>query len=109
LTENKNTVVIKISSSSGASSGFGALAPTIGLIGLKIKGSGVFVEGWNSSRKGLAHELGSKEVTVNTVSPGFTDTEMLADPNVRQTGAQMSPSKRLGIGHCGCGGIRGER
>lgn len=34
-------------------------------------------------------------MTVNTVSPGFTDTDMLADP-IREIGAQMSPFKRLG-------------
>jgi 3-oxoacyl-[acyl-carrier protein] reductase len=45
--------------------------------------------------KGLAHELASKGVTVNTVSPGFTDTAMLWD-TVRETAAQMTPLKRLG-------------
>jgi len=45
--------------------------------------------------KGLAHELASKGVTVNTVSPGFTETAMLPDA-FRETGAQMSPLKRLG-------------
>ena len=45
--------------------------------------------------KGLAHELASKGVTVNTVSPGFTETAMLPDA-FRETGAEMSPLKRLG-------------
>ncbi|MGD9726709.1 MAG: glucose 1-dehydrogenase [Nitrospiraceae bacterium] len=45
--------------------------------------------------KGLAHELASRGVTVNTVSPGFTETAMLPDA-FRETGAQMSPLKRLG-------------
>lgn len=45
--------------------------------------------------KGLAHELAPKRVTVNTVSPGFTQTAMLPDV-FRETGAQMSPLKRLG-------------
>ena len=45
--------------------------------------------------KGLAHELAPKGVTVNTVSPGFTDTAMLWD-SFRETGAQMTPLKRLG-------------
>ncbi len=45
--------------------------------------------------KGLAHELASRGVTVNTVSPGFTETPMLPDA-LRDTGAQMSPLKRVG-------------
>jgi 3-oxoacyl-[acyl-carrier protein] reductase len=45
--------------------------------------------------KGLAHELAPKGVTVNTVSPGFTDTAMLWD-SFREAGAEMSPLKRLG-------------
>ena len=45
--------------------------------------------------KGLAHELAPRGVTVNTVSPGFTETAMLPDA-LRATGTQMSPLKRLG-------------
>ena len=45
--------------------------------------------------KGLTLELAPKGVTVNTVSPGFTDTAMMPDA-FRETGAQMSPLKRLG-------------
>src|SRR6266851_4686142 len=45
--------------------------------------------------KGLAHELASKGITVNTVSPGFTDTAMLWD-SFRETAAQMTPLRRLG-------------
>jgi 3-oxoacyl-[acyl-carrier protein] reductase len=47
--------------------------------------------------KGLAHELAPKGVTVNTVSPGYTITDMLpADPAFRRIGEQASPLKRLG-------------
>ena len=45
--------------------------------------------------KGLAHELAPRGVTVNTVSPGFTDTEMLWD-NFREAAVQMTPLRRLG-------------
>lgn len=45
--------------------------------------------------KRLAHELASKRVTVNTVSPGFTDTAMLWD-TLREMAVQMTPLKRLG-------------
>lgn len=46
--------------------------------------------------KGLAHELAPRGVTVNTVSPGCTETEMMAEP-FRTIGIQMSPLKRIGM------------
>ena len=46
--------------------------------------------------KGLAQELAPKGVTVNTVSPGFTETGMMTD-EYRQMGIQLTPMKRLGV------------
>jgi len=46
-----------------------------------------------------AHELGRKGITVNTVSPGATDTEMLREhnsPEGREAMRHMSPLGRLG-------------
>ncbi len=45
--------------------------------------------------KGLAQELAPRKITVNTVSPGFTETGMMTE-HYRQIGVQMSPLKRLG-------------
>ena len=45
--------------------------------------------------KGLAQELALRGITVNTVSPGFTETGMMTD-QFREIGTQMSPLKRLG-------------
>jgi 3-oxoacyl-[acyl-carrier protein] reductase len=45
--------------------------------------------------KGLAQELAPKGITVNTISPGFTETGMMTD-EYRQMGIQLTPLKRLG-------------
>jgi 3-oxoacyl-[acyl-carrier protein] reductase len=46
--------------------------------------------------RSLARELGARNVTVNVLSPGFTDTEMLDSADARALGASMSPFKRVG-------------
>src|SRR5882672_10029788 len=48
------------------------------------------------SKGGLAQELAPRGITVNTVSPGFTETGMMTD-QFRQIGIQMSPLRRLGL------------
>jgi 3-oxoacyl-[acyl-carrier protein] reductase len=46
--------------------------------------------------KVAAKELGARNITVNTVAPGYTETDMLSDPQFRTIGTQASPLGRLG-------------
>lgn len=45
--------------------------------------------------RGISQEVGSRQITANVVSPGFTDTGLLTD-HFRKMAAGMSPFKRLG-------------
>jgi 3-oxoacyl-[acyl-carrier protein] reductase len=45
--------------------------------------------------RSLSKELGARNITVDSVSPGFTNTELLTD-EFRMTAAGMSPSNRIG-------------
>jgi 3-oxoacyl-[acyl-carrier protein] reductase len=45
--------------------------------------------------RSLSHELGPRNVTVNVLSPGFTDTDMLPE-EYRAYGARLSPFNRVG-------------
>jgi 3-oxoacyl-[acyl-carrier protein] reductase len=40
--------------------------------------------------------MGSRNVTVNILSPGFTDTDMLNSEEARALGASLSPFNRIG-------------
>jgi 3-oxoacyl-[acyl-carrier protein] reductase len=46
--------------------------------------------------KVAAKELGSRKITVNTVSPGYTETDMLGEAQMKDIGAQASPLGRIG-------------
>lgn len=43
----------------------------------------------------LSRELGNRKITVNALSPGFTDTDLLPERD-RQVATDMSPLKRIG-------------
>jgi 3-oxoacyl-[acyl-carrier protein] reductase len=69
--------------------------------GTKLAFPGISVYGGSKSAleffsKVAAKELGAKQITVNTVSPGYTETDMLSDPQFRTIGVQASPLGRLG-------------
>ena len=46
--------------------------------------------------RSLSRELGPRNVTVNVLSPGFTDTDMLSSDQVRAFGASLSAFNRVG-------------
>jgi 3-oxoacyl-[acyl-carrier protein] reductase len=45
--------------------------------------------------RSLSVELGPRNVTVNVLSPGFTDTDMMPE-HYREYGASLSPFNRVG-------------
>jgi 3-oxoacyl-[acyl-carrier protein] reductase len=45
--------------------------------------------------RSLSRELGARNITVNVLSPGFTDTDMLLE-QYRDYGASLSPFNRIG-------------
>jgi len=45
--------------------------------------------------RSISHEIGSRNITVNILSPGFTDTDMLPK-QYREYGASLSPFNRVG-------------
>jgi 3-oxoacyl-[acyl-carrier protein] reductase len=46
--------------------------------------------------RGLARDLGPRGITINTVQPGPTETEIVADESVRATLRTMIPAGRMG-------------
>jgi 3-oxoacyl-[acyl-carrier protein] reductase len=46
--------------------------------------------------RSLSREMGPRNITVNILSPGFTDTDMLNSEEVRAFGASLSPFNRIG-------------
>lgn len=46
--------------------------------------------------RGYSQELADRNITVNIVSPGFTNTDMLGDTEFRHYAASLSPFKRIG-------------